>query len=218
VCSRRLICLLFCCETISGIFGQLKRGREIANAVELMLEKPGMKHKKSRGIFGLIVIKTWGSPLQASLRPHLEGYQLGLEVGDVESACYHLAWRGSHLWFAGRPLEGVELELETSVSVLAEMNQVGLRLYVITCLLAAKKLRGNCTLQCCSSTTAQNDEEMDFEDLLAVASDIGNNLVHGNHLDPSHHDSRFFEASNLTSLPLRSSHCIFPKHILLLSN
>ena len=76
-------------RTISGIFGQLKRGREIANAVELMLEKPGMKHKKSRGIFGMIVIKTWGSPLQASLRPHLEGYQLGLEVGDVESACCH---------------------------------------------------------------------------------------------------------------------------------
>mmetsp|Transcript_35441 Transcript_35441/g.57804 ORF Transcript_35441/g.57804 Transcript_35441/m.57804 type:complete len:178 (+) Transcript_35441:145-678(+) len=177
-----------------------------------MLEKPGMKHKKSRGIFGLIVIKTWGSPLQASLRPHLEGYQMMIPFQ------YSVAWRGSHLWFAGRPLEGVELELETSVSVLAEMNQVGLRLYVITCLLAAKKLRGNCTLQCCSSTTAQNDEEMDFEDLLAVASDIGNNLVHGNHLDPSHHDSRFFEASNLTSLPLRSSHCIFPKHILLLSN
>ena len=130
---------------------------------------------------------------------------------------YSVAWRGSHLWFAGRPLEGVLLELETSVSVLAEMNQVGLRLYVITCLLAAKTLRGNCTLKCCSSTTAQNGEEMDFEDLLAVASDIGNNLVHGNHLNLSHHDSRFFEASILTFLPLRSSYCHFSKPTLLLS-
>eukprot|EP00579_Thalassiosira_antarctica_P021631 CAMPEP_0201961106 /NCGR_PEP_ID=MMETSP0904-20121228/7664_1 /ASSEMBLY_ACC=CAM_ASM_000553 /TAXON_ID=420261 /ORGANISM="Thalassiosira antarctica, Strain CCMP982" /LENGTH=100 /DNA_ID=CAMNT_0048507219 /DNA_START=63 /DNA_END=362 /DNA_ORIENTATION=- len=68
---------------LCGVFGQLKRGREMANAVELMLEKPGMKHTKSRGIFGLEVIKIWGSPLQASLRPLLEGYQLRLEVGDV---------------------------------------------------------------------------------------------------------------------------------------
>ena len=60
----------------------------MANVVELILEKPGMKHKKSQGIFGLEVIKIWGSPLQASLRPLLEGYQLRLEVGDVERAGY----------------------------------------------------------------------------------------------------------------------------------
>ena len=115
---------------------------------------------------------------------------------------YSVAWRGVLLWFAGRPLDGVELELETSVSVLAEINQVGLRLMVLTCLLGARKLRGNCTLKNCYATTAQNSEEMDFEDLLAVASDNGNKFVRGNHLNPSHHDSRFFEVSVLTSLPL----------------
>ena len=106
------------------------------------------------------------------------------------------------LWFAGRPLEGVELELETSVSVLAEINQVGLRLFLLSCLLAARKLRGNCTLKNSNATTAQNSKEMDFEDLLAVASDNGNKFVRGNHLNPFYHDSRFFETSVLTSLPL----------------
>ena len=115
---------------------------------------------------------------------------------------YSVASRGVILWFAGRPLEGVELELETCASVFAEINQVGHRLLVLACLLAARKLRDNCTLKCSSSTTFQNSKEMEFEDLLGVASDIGNNFVRGNHLNHYHHDSRFFEASILTSLHL----------------
>jgi len=71
---------------LCGTFGQFQRGREIAKAVGLILKKPNMKHKKSRGIFGQEIIKLWGSPLQASLQPLLEGYQMGLKVGDMEAA------------------------------------------------------------------------------------------------------------------------------------
>ena len=69
---------------------------------------------------------------------------------------------------------------------------------VHTCLVAARKLHDNCTLKNCNATTAQNDEEMDFEGLSAAAFEMGNAAVHGNTLNPSHHDSRFFEASALT--------------------
>ena len=63
---------------LTRAFGDPKRGREMGKAAELIVEKPGMKMKKSRVAFhvqGLNYHNT--APLQGTLRPMLEGNQAG---------------------------------------------------------------------------------------------------------------------------------------------
>lgn len=67
--------------------GKLQEGREMAKTVELLLAKPKMERMKSKSIFiceGMI--NHWTAPIQGTLAPLLQGYQTGLQSGDLESA------------------------------------------------------------------------------------------------------------------------------------
>ena len=67
---------------LCGAFGRLQRGREMAKAVELLLENPENRRMESRACFVNQVIFAWTSPLQSTLAPFLTGYQAGLEIGE----------------------------------------------------------------------------------------------------------------------------------------
>ena len=59
----------------------------MSNAVELMLANPNMARMKARSIHVReTFIHHWLMPLQGTLAPLLEGYQVGLTTGDIESA------------------------------------------------------------------------------------------------------------------------------------
>ena len=74
----------------SGVFGDPKKGREMGRAGELISDKPELKRMKSRVLFHVHGINYHNtSPLQGTLRPMLEGYQVGLQTGDTESACWN---------------------------------------------------------------------------------------------------------------------------------
>lgn len=63
------------------------RARDMAKAMELMLDDPDMIKVQSKVIFvSETYIYHWTSPIQGTLSPLLSGYQRGLEVGDVETA------------------------------------------------------------------------------------------------------------------------------------
>lgn len=150
---------------LSAAFGKFDEGREMAKAVQLLLDKPGMQHKKSFAIFVLeTFVYHWTSPLQGTLAPLLVGYQSGLETGDVERAGLNLVARSSTLWYSGRNLEGLQVELQTYINVLAQLNLESSRMEVLAYLLAVKKLRG----------TYNAEEDDDFEAILQVAADTGN--------------------------------------------
>ena len=60
---------------ISAVFGDPQRGREMARAVDLMLEKPGMERMKSRANFhNQGITAPWTTPWHGCLAPLLEGY------------------------------------------------------------------------------------------------------------------------------------------------
>ena len=67
---------------LCGAFGQLRRGREMAKAVDLLLENPLNRRMESRACFHVQPILGWTSPLQSTLAPLLSGYQAGLEIGE----------------------------------------------------------------------------------------------------------------------------------------
>ena len=111
--------------------------------------------------------------MQNSIPGLLQGYQSGLEFGDIVSAGMCLASRGHFLWFSGRPLEGVELEQLASHSIYAELKQK----VVLSGLVACKKMRGSHGL---STKLAINDEEIDFDDLkkIQLANKLGGMSSH----------------------------------------
>ena len=62
----------------------------MAMAVDLILAKPGMRRVESRSIFICqVLVYHWSTPLHKTLAPLMEGYNVGLETGDIESAGYN---------------------------------------------------------------------------------------------------------------------------------
>ncbi|NER39888.1 MAG: AAA family ATPase [Oscillatoria sp. SIO1A7] len=57
-------------------------------------------------------VRHWQDPLQDTLASLAEGYQLALEVGDLESAAICAAGYGYHAYFAGKELAELEREID----------------------------------------------------------------------------------------------------------
>ena len=128
---------------LCGPFGKPQEGLEMAKAAELILEKTGMRSSAANTVY---LTQTfcyhWVSPLQETIAPLLNGYQIGLETGENERAGFCLANRSFHLFFIGRPLDSIQKELEVTVSVFTQLKQDLIKLYIIILLVTVKKLRG----------------------------------------------------------------------------
>jgi len=150
-------------------FGEIKRGIEMSKAAELLLiNKPDRRRMKSRVTFHVEgFVYWWTRPIHESLQPLLQGYQVGIETGDIGSACYNLLFRTPLLWYAARPLEGLQAELETVINAFDSLNQVGQKWMVLVYLLAVKQLRG---------ADVQNTG-LNFESILEIASETGNQML-----------------------------------------
>mmetsp|Transcript_35089 Transcript_35089/g.59569 ORF Transcript_35089/g.59569 Transcript_35089/m.59569 type:complete len:329 (+) Transcript_35089:112-1098(+) len=134
----------------------------MARAVDLILERPGMERMKSRSCLltqGTII--PWTSPLQGTLAPMLEGYQVGLKTGDTESAGYNLVVRARHLFYVGRPLDSLEHELQAQCDLLVLLNLSPAKYAILPYLLVVKILRG-----------VDISDEKDFESLEEYALEM----------------------------------------------
>jgi predicted ATPase len=68
-------------------------------------------------------VRHWQDPLQDTLSSLAQGYQLGLEVGDWESAAICAAGYGYHSYFAGQELSQLERELGVYSQGIAAIGQ-----------------------------------------------------------------------------------------------
>ena len=97
---------------LCGAFGNPQRGRDMAEAVRLILAKtkPGeLTHIISRTCLDQGFVYHWTTTtLQETLAPLLKGYQIGLDTGDVQSAGLNQLMHISHTYFAGRKLAEVD--------------------------------------------------------------------------------------------------------------
>lgn len=159
----------------------------MAKTVELLLAKPNMERMRSRSIFiceGMI--NHWTAPLQGILAPLLQGYQIGLQSGDLESAAInrksnfqtlhacdtHLLYiffiqvrfRVLALYYSGRQLDSLLVETKTSINAMEHMNQNTSMLF--PWLILFKKLAG---------TFKEN--EMDFDGTMKIALESDNHLL-----------------------------------------
>ncbi len=130
---------------LCGPFGKPHEGIAMAKAAELILEKHGTSMRRSAS-YTLFVTNTfcyhWTSPLHETIAPLLKGYQIGLETGLVDRACWCLMGRTYHQYFIGRPLDSMQKEIEASITVLTQLKQDKNMSDIIVLSATVKKLRG----------------------------------------------------------------------------
>ena len=196
---------------LCGAFREPQRGREMAKAGELILEK--YEYKKSRatlGADGLIyywtaplldtlireghplgvervesrfiyavegLIYHWSKPLRDTLEPLHEGNRLGMECGDMESAGFNLVFYLCHTYFSGCQLGGkavtefIDRHIEyQNIGDDSQRFHISSELDIESYFLAVKKLRG----------VEVQEDERDFDGILAVANETGNQRLHSN--------------------------------------
>jgi signal transduction histidine kinase len=70
-------------------------------------------------------IAIWHQPIRNALFPLQEGYRIGLEVGEIEMACYSISNYLRLTFAAGTPLAEVERDCENYITVFERFKQMG---------------------------------------------------------------------------------------------
>lgn len=166
-------------SSFTSSFGNLKRGRELARAAELLtLSKPCAEEWKAKTTYlceGLI--NHWTLPVRDSLGPLLDGYNTGLKQGNLQDASLNQCFYVAHAYFAGMPLKEDVLnetsplqtfnDIETFAGDSKGDSRLDTHLANRIHSLVSANLRGD-TL-----------EGMNFDGILKYCTDTGNRALRG---------------------------------------
>ncbi|MEH2357550.1 ATP-binding sensor histidine kinase [Nostoc sp.] len=112
---------------LCGMTGEIDFGYEFAQLAHLLLEHFNAKELKSRVYVGIYCcVWHWKEPLNNSLPFLREGYEVGLETGDLESAAICGFIYISYCWFLGKELSDLSRESAAFRDQLKQLNQEGL--------------------------------------------------------------------------------------------
>ena len=154
----------------------------MAKAAELIVAKPGMSRAKSHFIYKVHgFVYHWTSSLRATLDPLLEGYRIGLDMGDDDCAgwccewkccrlsfapfvpyhvdCLEVGIRFAHLFYSGCPLCGSAVTDTIALHVYNQHWDKYTELFLQIYFVAIKKLQG----------VELEDGERDFDDIIEEA-------------------------------------------------
>jgi len=124
------------------------------------------------------LIYHWSKPLRDSLEPLHEGNLLGMKCGDIESAGFNLELYLARTYYSGCQLGGSavtefidkHIEYQNIDGDDSQQVHISSELDIECYFLALKKLRG----------VEIQEDERDFDGILAVANQIGNKSLLGN--------------------------------------
>ncbi|NJL66620.1 MAG: hypothetical protein HC894_07045 [Microcoleus sp. SM1_3_4] len=131
---------------LCGIKGSIDRGYHAGKIALKLLDKFQNVELKSK-IYNLFNahIRVWKEPVQSTLKAYLEGYQSGLETGDIEWASYNCMHYCKNLFISGKELELVEKEQASYQSVIVKNNHEFALYYAQIWMQAALNLQGKAT-------------------------------------------------------------------------
>lgn len=119
-----------------------------------------------------VLILHWSRPVHLSLQPLLQTYQLGMAVGDTESAARCIYFRIEFSFRIGKPLDALLADCSFYAEQLQEVKQLGS--------LAALRILWQCILNLSAenpNTVVISGEIMDQELLLRAAFAAGNKYL-----------------------------------------
>jgi GAF domain-containing protein len=107
-----------------GALGQIKSGYQFGQFAQRLIERLQARELKAKLMtvfYGFIA--HWQAPAQASLAPLLEGYQSGLETGDLEYAVNNVLMYCYNAFACGRKLDWLEPEVDKYLHVMEKFKQ-----------------------------------------------------------------------------------------------
>ncbi|WP_375505306.1 PAS domain-containing protein [uncultured Nostoc sp.] len=109
---------------LCGIFDNIETGYQFGQLALKLLSQPNTDALKAKTLLTVNhFIIHWKEHIRETLQPLLEGYQSGLETGDLEFAAYcaHIYYANSY--FTGKELMEVEREITIYAEVIRQIKQ-----------------------------------------------------------------------------------------------
>ncbi len=108
----------------SKLGNNIKAGYRFGALSLSLAEKRNTMEYKGQAIHAVTCyINHWKSPLRETLKLALKGYRSALDVGDFEFASYNIYCYCKHSFLSGKPLEGVEQEMEDYRHTINKLGQ-----------------------------------------------------------------------------------------------
>jgi signal transduction histidine kinase len=146
--------------TLCGAVGDIASGYKFGRLALQVVEKFHANQSKSRVIFVFnAFVRHWQDPLSMTIPDLHNGYQIGLETGDVEYACYSLCWESMHSLLTGQELVPLAARMAEFNGAIAALKQAACLLYLKIYQQTVANLRGEATnLSCLNGAFLQEDE------------------------------------------------------------
>ncbi|MEY4520642.1 MAG: hypothetical protein RLZZ499_3242, partial [Cyanobacteriota bacterium] len=104
--------------------GNIETGYQLGELALELQEKFDAQDIKSKVSFLFNnMIRHWREPAINTLEHFLQGIQSGIEVGDVEYACFHSMRYCVHLFYVGEPLAAAETKSLTQINLINSFKQ-----------------------------------------------------------------------------------------------
>ena len=109
---------------LCGVVSDIESGYKFGELALSILEKFNSSELKAKTFFVTeLSIRHWKEHLRETLSLLREGYQSGLENGDLEFAAYCACFTCQHSYFIGKELTALALEMETYGIAIEQMGQ-----------------------------------------------------------------------------------------------
>ncbi|MEM9568242.1 MAG: AAA family ATPase, partial [Cyanobacteria bacterium P01_E01_bin.34] len=116
---------------LCGVTGDIAAGYQFGQLAQAVVEKFGAKDCKSRVEFVFnAFVRHWTEPLTNTISDLHAGFQVGLETGDVEYACYSLCWESMHSLLTGQGLRLLAARMREFHVAIADLQQSACLLYL----------------------------------------------------------------------------------------
>ena len=117
--------------TLCGVAREIDAGYDYGRLALEVVDQYDGKSTQSRVIFVFnAFIRHWKDPLQDTIPDLQQGYQVGVETGDLEYACYSLCWEAMHGVLTGQSLEKLAPRMDEFSHRIAEFQQSACLLYL----------------------------------------------------------------------------------------
>lgn len=117
--------------TLCGVVGDIEAGYQFGRLALAAVEKFQAQKTKSRVVFVFnAFVRHWIDPLSQTVPDLHEGYQIGLETGDLEYASYSLCWEAMHSLLTGHNLPDLATRMQAFRQAISGFQQTACLLYL----------------------------------------------------------------------------------------
>ena len=143
------------------IIGDVDSGCKLGDLALELVNKVNLKEDKARINFVVnSFIRIWREPLRAGLAFLRDGYQVGLQVGDLEYAALSGAFYCTQGYAAGKELPGLEKELALYTNAIGKLKQETTKCLTQIYHQGVLNLMGHCENNCLLIGKAYNEKDI----------------------------------------------------------